>query len=160
MKGYSFVVAGLAAMAQVAAAVSVSGAAEGFAKGVTGGGSATAVYPTTNAQLIEYLGDDEARVIVLNKEFNFINYEGTVTATGCKPDSDSCGSSGQEAIDANSWCENYQPDAPKVSVTYDKAAIIGITVASDKTIIGVGSSGGIKGKGLRMANGVSNVIIQ
>ncbi|GAB7357204.1 hypothetical protein MBLNU459_g8189t1 [Dothideomycetes sp. NU459] len=160
MKGYSFVVAGLAAMAQVASAVSVSGAAEGFAKGVTGGGSATPVYPSTNAELISYLGDSSARVIVLNKEFNFIGYEGTVTATGCKPDSDSCGSSGQEAIDANSWCENYQPDAAKVSVTYDKAAIIGITVASDKTIIGVGSAGGIKGKGLRMANGVSNVIIQ
>lgn len=35
-----------------ALAAGVSGAAEGFAKGVTGGGSATAVYPTTNAELV------------------------------------------------------------------------------------------------------------
>ena len=33
-------------------------------------------------------------------------------------------------------------------------------VASDKTILGSGSDGVIKGKGLRMANGVSNIIIQ
>jgi hypothetical protein len=50
-----------------ASAVSVSGAAEGFAKGVTGGGSATAVYPSTTAELVSYLGDSEARVIVLTK---------------------------------------------------------------------------------------------
>lgn len=35
-----------------ASAAGVTGAAEGFAKGVTGGGSATAVYPTTNAELV------------------------------------------------------------------------------------------------------------
>lgn len=50
-------------------AVSVSGAAEGFAKGVTGGGSATAVYPSTNAELVSYLGDSQARVIVLTKTY-------------------------------------------------------------------------------------------
>lgn len=48
-------------------AVGVSGAAEGFAKGVTGGGSATAVYPSTTAELVSYLGDSTARVIVLTK---------------------------------------------------------------------------------------------
>lgn len=35
-----------------ASAAGVTGAAEGFAKGVTGGGSATAVYPSTNAELV------------------------------------------------------------------------------------------------------------
>lgn len=35
-----------------ASAAGVTGAAEGFAKGVTGGGSATPVYPTTNAELV------------------------------------------------------------------------------------------------------------
>jgi pectin lyase len=49
------------------AAVAVSGAAEGFAKGVTGGGSATPVYPDTIDELVTYLADDEARVIVLTK---------------------------------------------------------------------------------------------
>lgn len=47
-----------------------------------------------------------------------------------------------------------------MSVTYDNAAILGITVASDKSIVGVGSSGIIKGKGLRIVSGAKNVIIQ
>jgi pectin lyase len=50
-----------------AATVVVNGAAEGFAKGVTGGGSATPVYPDTIDELVTYLADDEARVIVLTK---------------------------------------------------------------------------------------------
>jgi pectin lyase len=36
----------------------------------------------------------------------------------------------------------------------------GITVASNKTLIGEGSSGVLRGKGLHMINGVSNIIIQ
>lgn len=65
---YSTVILGAAfAIIHGVAAVSVSGAAEGFAKGVTGGGSATAVYPTTTDELVSYLGDSEARVIVLDQ---------------------------------------------------------------------------------------------
>lgn len=139
-------------------ALAVTGAAEGFAKGVTGGGSATAVYPTTTAELVSYLGDSQARVIYLQKTFDFTGTEGTSTETGCAPwgTSSAC----QTAINLNSWCDNYQPDAPKVSVSYDKAGILGITVKSNKSIIGVGSSGVIKGKGLRLVSGVSNIIIQ
>ncbi|KAJ4298993.1 hypothetical protein N0V90_004237 [Kalmusia sp. IMI 367209] len=137
----------------------VSGSAEGFAAGVTGGGDATAVTPTTTDELISYLGDSEARVIVLNKEFDFTDAEGTTTSSGCSPwgTASAC----QIAINQNDWCTNYQPDAPTVSsITYSAAGVEGITVASDKTIIGEGSKGVIKGKGLRMANGVSNIIIQ
>lgn len=50
-----------------AATAAVNGAAEGFAEGVTGGGSATPVYPDTIDELVSYLADDEARVIVLTK---------------------------------------------------------------------------------------------
>ncbi|KAJ5370554.1 uncharacterized protein N7496_006646 [Penicillium cataractarum] len=148
----------LAAFAAHAAAVSVSGAAEGFAKGVTGGGSATAVYPSTTSELVSYLGDSEARVIVLSKTFDFRGTEGTTTGTGCAPwgTASAC----QVAIDQNSWCENYESSAPSVSVSYDNAGVLGITVASDKTIIGEGSAGIIKGKGLRIVSGASNIIIQ
>ncbi|KAF2771034.1 putative pectate lyase [Teratosphaeria nubilosa] len=141
-----------------AAAVSVSGSAEGFAKGVTGGGDATAVYPTTTDELVSYLGDDEARVIVLSETFDFTATQGTVTSTGCAPwgTASAC----QLAIDQDDWCENYEPDAPSVSVTYNEAGVLGITVASDKTILGEGTSGVIKGRGLRMVSGASNIIIQ
>ena len=73
----------VAAWASNAAAIGVVGAAEGFAKGVTGGGSASPVYPTTNAQLVSYLGDSSPRVIVLQKTFDFTGTEGTSSATGC-----------------------------------------------------------------------------
>lgn len=46
------------------------------------------------------------------------------------------------------------------STISDNAGTLGITVASDKTIIGEGSSGVIKGKGLRIVSGASNIIIQ
>lgn len=105
----------LAALAVRAAAVGVSGAAEGFAKGVTGGGSATPVYPSTTAELVSYLGDSSARVIVLSQTFDFTSTEGTTTSTGCAPwgTASAC----QVAINQNDWCTNYEPDAPSVSVS-------------------------------------------
>ncbi|KAB8262513.1 putative pectin lyase A [Aspergillus pseudonomiae] len=147
-----------AGLLPVASAVSVSGAAEGFAKGVTGGGSAAAVYPTTTDELVSYLGDSSPRVIVLDRTFDFTGTEGTTTGTGCAPWGTAAAC--QLAINQNDWCTNYQPDAPSASVTYDNAGILGITVASDKTLLGSGSSGVIKGKGLRIVSGASNIIIQ
>lgn len=41
-------------------------------------------------------------------------------------------------------------------MTYDTAGVSGINVGSNKSIIGVGSKGVIRGKGLRMANGAKN----
>ncbi|KAL3437513.1 pectin lyase A [Aspergillus tetrazonus] len=158
MKTTSLLSLATAALSSTAVAVSVSGSAEGFAKGVTGGGSATAVYPDTIDELVSYLGDDEARVIVLSKTFDFTDSEGTTTETGCAPWGTDAAC--QVAINQNDWCTNYQPDAPSVSVTYDNAGTLGITVNSDKTLIGEGSAGVIKGKGLRLVSGTSNVIIQ
>ncbi|KAF9884795.1 hypothetical protein FE257_001211 [Aspergillus nanangensis] len=154
----SLLSAAVVAFASTAAAISVSGAAEGFAQGVTGGGDATAVYPDTIDELVSYLGDSEPRVIVLSKTFDFTGSEGTSSETGCAPWG--TGSGCQLAINANDWCTNYEADAPSVSVEYDNAGTLGITVASDKTLLGEGSSGAIKGKGLRIVSGASNIIIQ
>ncbi|EOD51646.1 putative pectin lyase a precursor protein [Neofusicoccum parvum] len=149
--------------AQQALAAGVVGAAEGFAKGVTGGGSATPVYPSTVAELTNYLADDKARVIILNKEFNFKTTEGTVTEKGCRPASNKCpGNGGQDAINHASWCDNGNAGtgSTSITVTYDKAGVSGLTVNSNKSIVGVGSKGVIRGKGLRIANGAKNIIIQ
>lgn len=43
------------------------GAAEGFAQGVVGGGGASPVYPQSNRELVAFLGDAAARVIVLTQ---------------------------------------------------------------------------------------------
>lgn len=124
----------------------VSGTPPGFASAVTGGGDVDAVYPTSTDELTSYLSDDEARVIVLTKTFDYTDSEGTKTSSGCSPWGTAAGC--QIAIDQNSWCENYEPDAPTVSsITYNAAGVEGLTVGSDKTIVGKGTSGVIKGKG-------------
>ena len=115
------------------------------------------MYPSDIHELVSYLGDSTARVIVLSKTYDFTGSEGTTTATGCAPWG--TGSGCQLAINQNNWCTNDQPSAAKVSVTYDKAGVEGITVNSHKTIIGTGTNGVIKGKGLKIT-GVSNVIVQ
>lgn len=158
MRYATFVSTIIAALLRGADAAAVKGSAEGFAKGVTGGGSASAVYPTTTAQLVSYLGDSSARNIYLDRTFDFTGSEGTASETGCAPYGTASGC--QTAINKNNWCTNYQPNSPKVNVKYDKAGILGITVKSNKSIIGVGSAGIIKGKGLRIVSGAKNVIIQ
>ncbi|CAG8025610.1 unnamed protein product [Penicillium salamii] len=155
---YAFVLTAMAALASKVAAVGVSGTPEGFASSATGGGSATPVYPSSTDELVSYLGDSEARVIVLSKTFDFTDTEGTTTTTGCQPWG--TGSACQVAINKDDWCTNYQPDAATTSVTYNKAGMLGITVGSNKSLIGEGSKGAIKGRGLRMVSGAENVIIQ
>lgn len=157
---YSVLAAVIAAFASgVNAADAVKGAAEGFAKGVTGGGSATPVYPSTTTELINYLKDSSPRVIVLTKTFDFTGTEGTTTSSGCAPWG--TGSACQVAINKDGWCDNYQPNAKKVSnIKYDKAGVLGMTVASNKSLIGQGSKGVIKGKGIRIVSNAKNIIIQ
>ncbi|KAF1994734.1 polysaccharide lyase family 1 protein [Amniculicola lignicola CBS 123094] len=145
------------------ATYAVVGKPEGFGTGTTGGGSAACAIPASVSELKTWLTDSVARCIVLDKEYNFKGTEGTTTATGCRPASNKCpGAGGQDAINMASWCTNGNAGAgvTSISVTYDTAGVSGINVGSNKSIIGVGSKGVIRGKGLRMANGAKNVIIQ
>jgi pectate lyase len=48
----------------------------------------------------------------------------------------------------------------KLTLPSDNAGILGITVSSHKTLIGSGSAGVIKGKGIRIVSGANNIIIQ
>lgn len=138
-------------------AAGVSGTAFGFATGTTGGGDAVAASPSDTSELTSWLTDSTPRVILIDKEFNYLGTQGKCTdCKCCIPSSNTCGSRGQNAIDNSDWCSGYTT----TTCTYDKAAIEGINVASNKTIVGVGSEGVIRGKGLRLENGVSNVIIQ
>ncbi|GKT51491.1 putative pectin lyase F-1 [Colletotrichum spaethianum] len=150
MKSASAILAVLAAVANLTAAQTVSGKAEGFAAGVTGGGSATAVTPKDIDELKTYLTDDEPRVILLSQEYDFTDSEGTESGTACANwgTGDAC-----QRIILDDCGSN-----PKETGTWYKAARTPIDVGSNKTILGVGSKGVIKGKGLRMKG--SNVIIQ
>ncbi|KAI9056222.1 hypothetical protein LZ554_001150 [Drepanopeziza brunnea f. sp. 'monogermtubi'] len=141
-----------------AAAQNVIGTAMGFAEGATGGGDAAPAIPADIGELTAWLGDDVPRVIVLDKEYNFIGSEGTVTEMGCRPPNNKCtpDAGGQDAINGANWCAGK----PEIEVTYDLAGVKGITVASHKTIIGIGTEAVLRGKGLRMLAGTENVIIQ
>ncbi|KAH7190075.1 pectin lyase fold/virulence factor [Fusarium oxysporum] len=132
--------------------------AEGFAASTTGGKGGQVVRPKNNQELVNYLKDNTARIIYLERTFDFKNSEGSTSETGCAPWG--TGAHCQLAINKNLWCTKYEPNAPKVNIKYDKAGLNPIMVGSNKSIIGVGSKGVIKGKGLRLANGVKNVIIQ
>ncbi|CED84412.1 polysaccharide lyase family 1 protein [Phaffia rhodozyma] len=147
---------------QARAVTGVTGSAPGFATGTTGGGSAAPAYPSSRDQLVQWLQDSTPRVILINSEQNFIGTEGTTTAKGCRPDSNTCpGAGGQDAINLANWCTNGNagPGVTTVDVTYDNAALNPIKVGSNKSLVGVGANASFKGKGLRLA-GAQNVIIQ
>ncbi|KAF9520297.1 polysaccharide lyase family 1 protein, partial [Hydnum rufescens UP504] len=125
----------------------------------TGGGSATPQIPSSNAELVSWLGDSTPRVILLDRIFDFT---GTMaTAQGCKPWT--CSPHPQVALSGPGWsnilCLSSRPNAAKIEITYDKAGPAPIKVGSHKTLLGKGSAGGIKGKGLRIARS-QNIIIQ
>ncbi|CAA9958624.1 hypothetical protein CFE70_002144 [Pyrenophora teres f. teres 0-1] len=145
------------------ATFAVKGTPEGFGKGTTGGGNAACAIPASVAQLKTWLSDSVARCIVLDREFNFKGTEGVTTAAGCRPASNKCpGNGGQDAINNANWCTNGNAGAGSktITVTYDTAGTSGINLGSNKSIIGVGNKGVIRGKGLRIANGAKNIIIQ
>ncbi|KAK6810634.1 hypothetical protein RU639_013732 [Aspergillus parasiticus] len=73
----------LLGLAPLSAAVSVSGSAQGFAAEVTGGGDAEPQVPSDINELKEWLADNTPRVIVLDKEYDFTESEGTTTGTVC-----------------------------------------------------------------------------
>ncbi|KAK0640353.1 putative pectin lyase F [Lasiodiplodia hormozganensis] len=136
----------------------VVGTPYGFAKGVTGGGNATPAKPSNIAQLKEWLADDTPRVIMIDKTFDFANSEGTATGTACRPTGTSaCTGSFQKQDWIQDTCESYQQ---KYTATWDKAAATGMPVASNKSIVGVGSKGVLNGKGLVLKEGAKNIIIQ
>lgn len=132
-------------------------AAYGFATGVSGGGSATAAAPSDTAQLKSWLADSTPRVILINKTFNFKGTEGSATGSGCYQSTCTLANGGQDYIGTLSCTGS---NMISTTITYDVAGTTALEVASSKTILGVGSAGVIQGKGLHLASGVTNVIIQ
>ncbi|GKZ17806.1 hypothetical protein AbraIFM66951_001068 [Aspergillus brasiliensis] len=133
----------------------VSGTAPGFAAGVTGGGDATPVYPTTIDELKEYLTSSSPRNIVIEGTFDFVGSEGTETLQACNIYDCTPDNGGQALLNTLSGCG----DTSTYNVTVDVAGVEGINVASDKTLVGKGTDAVLNGKGLRFV-GVSNIIIQ
>ncbi|KAI9154670.1 putative pectin lyase F [Paramyrothecium foliicola] len=134
----------------------VSGAAVGFARGVTGGGSVTPAVPSSIQQLATWLSDGTPRVILIDREFDFKGSEGTTTGHACRSKT-RCGAQngGQDTIK-----DTCDANEDSITATWDNAGRKGLKVASNKSIVGVGSKGVIRGKGLAVASGAKNIIIQ
>lgn len=128
----------------------------GFATGTTGGGNAKPEVPRDTAQLVQWLTDNVSRVIMLDKTYDFTTLEGRKTENGCRPTSNTCGARGQDALNGPNWCGSQ----PKISVTYNVAPTKPIDIKGNKSIVGVGNKGVIRGKGFRLVNNVKNIIIQ
>ncbi|KAL1612880.1 hypothetical protein SLS60_001110 [Paraconiothyrium brasiliense] len=151
---YSIAAAVLAA--SQAAAQSVVGTAYGFATGVTGGGDAEAVTVSSVSELADLLSDDTARTIVIDGELDFTGT--TATDAGCDRKSCSADNGGQLYLGDLS-CGSSDDNVAVSSITYDAAGPEPLKVGSNKSILGNGK-GVLIGKGLVLADGASNVIIQ
>ncbi|KAF1915578.1 pectin lyase fold/virulence factor [Ampelomyces quisqualis] len=147
----------LLAAATSASAQKVVGTAYGFGVGATGGGSAAAVTPTTNDELAKFLSDDVARTILITKQFDFTGK--TATGAGCDRNSCSQKNGGQFYLGDLS-CAPSADNRAISSITYDTAGTTALQVGSNKSILGVGGKGVVKGKGLSIKKNAQNVIIQ
>lgn len=114
----------------------VQGSAPGFAAGVTGGGDADVVYPDNIDDLKTYLTSSEPQNIVISGTFDFVGSEGTTTEQACNAYSCTPSNGGQALLNTLNGCgSNSLYDA-----TLDKAGVEGINVASNKTLVGLGTN--------------------
>ncbi|KAL0574029.1 hypothetical protein V5O48_001176 [Marasmius crinis-equi] len=124
--------------------------------GTTGGGNATPQTPTSNAQLASWLSDSTARVILLDRIFDFTSEYGTSSVQACSPWT--CTPNPQSILNTIAGtCDGHTIRTVTVN-TAGYGTRLG--VGSNKTLMGKGSNSGVKGIGLEIKNGVSNVIIQ
>ncbi|KAL3487377.1 pectin lyase fold/virulence factor [Aspergillus germanicus] len=135
----------------------VVGSPSGFAAGTTGGGDAEPQTPSSLDELVSWITDSTPRTILIDREWSFIGTEGSTTGQCCSTRTTTCSggtSAGQASI--QDTCD----DGTWISCTYDNAAQSPLEVGSNKSIVGVGSAGVLRGKGLRLRDGANNVIIQ
>jgi pectin lyase len=139
----------------------------GFGAGTTGGQGGAVVPVSTPAQLQAALcdtvvggvcKDTTPRIIQLSSVIDFRGTEGSATSQGCVYSDKSCSVNGkqEQILAVASYCSGKST----YDITYDAAGKAPLRVGSNKTLIGIGAGAGIKGKGLMLAGGVSNIVIR
>ncbi len=138
----------------------------GFGRAATGGAGGAVARPTTLADLASALcstksgstcTDATPRIVEISQEFNFIDTEGSKTSTGCNPYTVCSSPTASEiCLDSEGGCSGKST----FDVTYDAAGVDPLLVGSNKTLIGVGNGARLKGKGLTLRGGVSNIVIR
>ncbi|WJM84141.1 hypothetical protein QUF31_13305 [Dickeya chrysanthemi] len=139
----------------------------GFGAGVTGGEGGEVVTVSTPDELKRALCDNVVnnactdktpRIIQLASTIDFRGLEGMKTSEGCTYSYNSCEVNGkpERILKFADYCAGR----PTYSITHDAAGGSPMLVGSNKTLVGIGKEAGIKGKGLIMGGGVSNIIIR
>ncbi|KAE8404836.1 pectin lyase fold/virulence factor [Aspergillus pseudonomiae] len=105
----------------------VYGIPAGFAYSFTGGGNVTPAIPANVTQLRDWLTDNKPRVIVLDKEYNFIGSEGYCENCACCVfNTDTCGEGGQDAIETDF---GWRGDRTPVDCTYPDTTTIDVAIS-------------------------------
>ncbi|PTT77407.1 pectin/pectate lyase [Pelomonas sp. HMWF004] len=102
--------------------------------------------------------DTTPRIIEVSGVIDFTGSEGKATGIGCYTAVCPSPMRSERILDPNmsAQCSGK----PQLSITYDKAGTLPLLVGSNKTLIGLGATAGIKGRGLRLRGGASNIIIR
>lgn len=95
---------------------------------------------------------------MLDQTFDFLETEGSTDDECCSEDSTTKCPDGTTA--GQLWIQEECDTGTWEPCTYWNAPREPLTVASNKSIVGVGDTGVLRGKGLRVNGGASNVIIQ
>ncbi|HEX5683256.1 MAG TPA: hypothetical protein VFY73_04395 [Ideonella sp.] len=141
----------------------------GYGRNVTGGaGSSEIVTISRAADLPSALcrsydsggvcNDKAPRIIKIAGVLDFTNTMGQKSSNGCVYNS--CTDPKKNELILTTTSPSYCAGKPNFSVSYDAAGVNPMQVGSNKTIIGQGDDSGIRGRGLRIIGGNSNVIIR
>jgi len=159
------------AQAEAQAVRSVSKSPIGFAAGVTGGAGGATVRVSTVADLKRELcrtsdgngcTDTAPRIIEVASVIDMTDSEGSASAPGCFATSVCSGATQKSEITlvVHDWQKSYCVGKQTTHYKYKVAGITSLLVGSNKTLIGIGASAGLKGKGVILRGGVSNIIIR
>ncbi len=140
----------------------------GIGRLVTGGAGGTTVRVSTMAELAQalcdstsggYCSDNTPRIIEVASTIDMTDADGSGTSQACNA-VNVCPATMKSEVTLKLTSNITHCDGKTLfDVSYKKAALNPLTVGSNKTLIGIGKNGVLKGKGLRL-NGVSNVIIR
>ncbi|WP_181123325.1 pectin/pectate lyase [Xanthomonas arboricola] len=154
----------LALLGTAGAAMAKNSGPGGFGINTTGGDGGDTVHVTTPAQLRNelcrsldaagYCNDDAPRIVVVDRTIDFRGLEGSAMGLGCHPYSNK-----SEALLLLNSSDTRCNDFVTSQIQYDKVGRHPIMVGSNKSLVGTGTSGIIKGTGLRLL-AVRNVIIR
>jgi pectate lyase len=140
----------------------------GIGRQVTGGSGGTTVRVSTMAELAQalcdstsggYCSDNTPRIIEVASTIDMMDADGSGISQACNA-VNVCPAPMKSEVTLKLTSNITHCDGKTLfDVTYKKAALNPLMVGSNKTLIGIGKTGVLKGKGLRL-NGVSNVIIR